>query len=209
MLVRQPGRIWLAAVAIMMPLAVITLLIYNDVTYDPLSGLPQRAPSVAGSHVLERHFPKGVLGLITILLQNNQVDFASSRGIELIGALTANLAKQKDSLAIADLRSVAKPLGITEAAQEAIAKLPLLGSWFPGVMRQHAIAHYVSHVGDLKGHVTRLELVLAEEPLSPKGIEDLDRVRARVCKPPFPRGYTRGPRFLSAARLPRSAICEL
>jgi RND superfamily putative drug exporter len=71
---------------------------------------------------------------------------------------------------------VARPLGTTEAAREALAGLPLPRPLVERLMRELAVHHYVSRTGELKGHVTRLDLVLAVPPLSPPGIEDLDRI---------------------------------
>src|SRR5581483_6055264 len=104
---------------------------------------------------------------------NDRVDFASEEGIGLIRDLTERLESQKDSLTIADVRSVAKPLGTTEAAQEVLGKLPLPRSLVEGVVRKRAVAYYVSHTGELKGHVTRMDVVLAAHPFSSSGIEHL------------------------------------
>src|SRR5438309_4266190 len=70
-LLRHPGLIWLTTVVIMAPFAVFAVLYYNDVNYDPLHGLPDDSPSVAGARALEKHFTYGLLGPVTVLLQND------------------------------------------------------------------------------------------------------------------------------------------
>jgi RND superfamily putative drug exporter len=190
-LLRRPGLIWFTAVAVMTPFAVVAVLWYREVNYDPLSGLPESAPSVAGARALERHFSPGVLGPVTVLLQNDQVDFGSEQGIGLIRELTERLEAERSSLGIADLRSVARPLGTSEAAQEALPRLPLPRRMVEWVMRKRAIAYYVSHAGELNGHVTRVDLVLAVHPLSLRGIEYLDRIE-RSLEGELPQGLRRG-----------------
>jgi RND superfamily putative drug exporter len=94
----------------------------------------------------------------------------------LIRELSGRLEANKSALAIADLRSLARPLGTTEVAQEALARIPLPRPLAEQAIRRRASAYYVSHAGDLSGHVARLDLVLAVSPFSLQGIEQLDRI---------------------------------
>ena len=175
----------------MTPFAVVAVLHYNDVNYDPLSGLPESAPSVAGARALEKHYSPGLLGPVTILLQNGRVEFDGEEGVGLIRELTERLEAKKGSLEIADIRSVAKPLGTTEAAKKALSKLPLPSFMLESVIRQRAVGYYVSQAGELKGHVTRLDVVLATPPLSPQGIEQLDRIEGSL-EADLPEGLRQG-----------------
>jgi RND superfamily putative drug exporter len=172
----RPGLIWLTTVALMMPFAVVAVRHHNEVDYDPLGGLPETAPSVVGVRALERHFPPGLLGPVTVLLRNDGVDFVSEPGMGLVRALTDQLVARKSTFGIADVRSVTRPLGSTEAARAALARLPLPPRAAELLVRTRAVGHYVSHAGELTGHVTRLDLVLAAPPFSPQGIECLDRI---------------------------------
>ena len=54
--------------------------------------LPADAPSVAGTRVLQRHFPAGVMGPVAVLLVNPRVDFAGPEGRAVLGELTERLA---------------------------------------------------------------------------------------------------------------------
>jgi RND superfamily putative drug exporter len=123
-LLRWPGFVWLASVAIMAPFAVVAVVRYDDQNFNPISELPDSAPSVAGLHVVEEHFPLGMLGPVTVLLQNDEVDFGDEKGSELVSDLTGQLREQKDELDIVDVRGVTRPLGITPAAKKAVAGLP-------------------------------------------------------------------------------------
>jgi RND superfamily putative drug exporter len=118
-LLRRPGLVWLATVGVMAPFALVAVLHYRDETYNPIGDLPASAPSVAGTQALEKHFPLGMLGTLTIFVRNDQVDFSERKGIGEIAHLTERLEKQRRALGVADIRSVAKPLGITAAAEEA------------------------------------------------------------------------------------------
>jgi RND superfamily putative drug exporter len=175
-LVRRPGLIWLTTVALMTPFAFVALRHHNEVNYDPLGGLPETAPSVAGTRALESHFPPGLLGPVIVLLRNDRADFASAPGTDLVKKLTEQLEVEKSIFGLADVRSVAQPLGSNDAARAALAGLPLPARAAEALIRSRAVGHYVSHAGELTGHVTRLDLILAARPFSPQGIEYLDRI---------------------------------
>lgn len=177
-LLRRPGVIWLGTVAALTPFVIVALLHYHDQNYNPISELPQDAPSAAGTRVLAQHFPPGTQGPVTILLSNDQVDFASAEGIEQVGRLTHRLAERKDELGLADVRSVAEPLGITPAAEEALASISALPSMRQSVVR--ALGVYVSHAGQRKGHVTQLVLTLNTDPFAREAITSLDRIADAV-----------------------------
>jgi RND superfamily putative drug exporter len=190
-LVRRPALFWFATVAVLAPFAVVGIQHSNQVNYDPLGELPESAPSAAGDRMLRRHFPPSTPGPVTVLLQNDRVDFASEKGIGLIRQLTERLEARKEALGIADLRSVAQPLGISAAAREFLAKLHLPPSLVESAVRERAVGHYVSHAGGLTGHVTRLGLVLALPPFSPQGINDLDRIET-FLETDLPEGLKQG-----------------
>ena len=56
---RRPGTIWLVAVALMMPLAVLSVWHFNDVSYGLIAELSGKSPSVAGTKMLGKHFSPG------------------------------------------------------------------------------------------------------------------------------------------------------
>ncbi|HEV3118160.1 MAG TPA: MMPL family transporter, partial [Gemmataceae bacterium] len=175
---RRPGPIWLACVAGMAPFAWIAVQNYNYWDYGVINDVPRDAPSRAGTNMLERHFNPGVSAPITVLVRSATVDFTTAEGTQLVTALGARLEERKDALKIEDIRSAAKPLGMTAAAKDIYLKLDELSE--PELykeMRQQALAYYVSAAGDLKGHVARLEVIGALDPLSRAGIENLNRIQ--------------------------------
>src|SRR5438132_69850 len=134
-LVRRPGRIWWITVALMAPFAIAAGFLNNHLSYDLIGDLPANAPSVAGTRVLQEHFPAGTIGPATVLLvcpgeqgrsrdlatSSGRVDFGSDQGRSLMGKITDRLREQKDALELADVRSLTAPLGITPAAEQALA----------------------------------------------------------------------------------------
>ena len=100
---------------------------------------------------------------------------------------------EKDRVAIADVHSVARPLGSGKAAQAARLGLPLPPAVADLLVRTRAVAYYVSHAGVLTGHVTRLDVVLAVPPFSPRGVDCLDRIEKSLTSdwPAGARGDTR------------------
>ncbi len=175
-LVRWPGLINLATIAVMVPFAVVALVHYQDESYNPIGDLPRDVPSVAGTKALEQHFPRGFQGTLTLFLRNDQVDFSGIKGNDLINELTQKISKNRGALGIADVRSVAQPLGITstgDAAQESST----LGR---AVVRSRASKYYVSRVKGWAKHLTRLDLVLAHDPLTPEAIGAVKRIEAAI-----------------------------
>ncbi len=177
-LLRRPGTIWLASVAAMLPFVVVGLLHYTDQNYNPISELPASTPSARGAGVLEEHFPPGVAGTVTVLLHDERRDFRRKEGIDLVEQLTDRLRDHRDELKLADVRSVARPLGITPAAKKAVEDLPIPAGAVASTLRRRAVAHYVSQAGPWRGHVTRIDLELAQGPFSRQAIRDLERIEA-------------------------------
>jgi RND superfamily putative drug exporter len=178
MLLRRPGLIWLATVAVMVAFALVAVLHYQDETYNPIADLPSDAPSVVGTKVVEKHFPLGVLGTYIVFLRNDQVDFSEIKGIEEIGQLTERLRQHRQELGLADIRSVATPVGITTAASE--VENQATSSFARRVLRARAARYYTSRTDDWKGHLTRLDLVLVQDPFSPQAVDDVERIERAV-----------------------------
>ena len=123
---RRPGIIWLASVIVMAPFTVIAVRNYDYLDYGLTNDVPQGSPSLAGTEMLEEHFPAGFTGQTTVLIRNDAVDFASTEGIRLISALAARLEERKDDLGIEDVRSIAKPLGTSDTAKDITGRLERL-----------------------------------------------------------------------------------
>ncbi len=174
-LIRNPAEVWLGAVAVMTPFVVLALRHSSDTNFNPLSDLPRDVPSVLGTEALAGHFPPGVLGTAVILVRDDEVDFSSDEGVKRIAALTDRLVENKDRLGIWDVRSIARPLGTTAAAEERLAQIRASKNDVQAVVREEATPYYVSQ-SDGGGHTTRVEITLQVNPLTREGIDSLVRL---------------------------------
>jgi RND superfamily putative drug exporter len=184
---RRPGTIWLASVIFMAPFAVIAVRNYNYLDYGLTHDLPPGAPSLEGTEELKRHFAAGITGQTTVLVRKDTVDFTSTEGHRLIGSLAARIEDRKDELQIDDVRSIAQPLGTSPAAKEIMTRLERLS--IPDeyrMLQEQSREYYVSDAGELKGHVTRLDIISHLDPLSPRSIENFARIE-RVLQDQLPR----------------------
>lgn len=117
LLITRPMTIWLASIGLMLPFAIIGVTFYSHLSYGLLSDLPSGSPSVAGTRAVQEHFPAGATGPITVLLQNEKIDFADEGaadapgGLPLIRKLTEALYERREELQLADIRSVSHPYG--------------------------------------------------------------------------------------------------
>ena len=175
----KPGKIFLLTVGLMLPFAVVAVFLFRHLTYGLLSELPRDFASVQGAQAVQQHFPAGITGPITILLKHPELDFASKEGTKLIEQLTDRLAAFKDELHLADVRSLSKPLGLkfkAEAASED-QHAPLAARLIAErIRRQRIRQYYVSTKGELKGKVTRLDVVLRDDPFTRNSINQFERL---------------------------------
>jgi RND superfamily putative drug exporter len=178
---RRPTTVWLTTIALMAPFALVALFFYGHASYDLLSSLPADAPSVAGTRALQGHFPAGLMGATTVLLVNPGVDFSTEAGEAMVGELTERLTQRRDELGLADIRSLTTPLGVTEAADRALASLTVPAETVRETVRREALAHYVTDFGERAEIGTRLDLVLAENPFSRRSIDNLNRIERTVA----------------------------
>ncbi len=174
---------WTLAVCIgfMAPFCVVTMKYHQYVSYGFLSNLPITAPSVRGTLDLQAHFPGGATGPLTVLIRSDETDFALSDSTEIVAALSDWLKEHQEELQLADVRSVANPLGITDAAErafEGLSRLQVLSR--RSVLRKRANDLYVSQAEPLTGHVTRMDLVFNHDPFARDSIEHLDRIEPQL-----------------------------
>jgi RND superfamily putative drug exporter len=198
-LLRRPGAIWLTSVGVLTPFVVAAVLLNGHLSYDLIGNLPADAPSVAGTRVLREHFPAGILGPVDVLLVNEQVDFGSRAGHDLVARVTRRLHEQAGGLGLADVRSLTAPLGITPAAEKAFAGSRVSARTRQEVLDRVALEHYVTDLGERAKVGTRLELILQPGPFSPEAVAGLTRVQEAIrdALPPEARGeshiYLAGP----------------
>jgi RND superfamily putative drug exporter len=173
LLLRRPGTVWLVAVVLMAPFAGAGVWLYDYLTYDLIGNLPANATNLAGTRALQEHFPIGLMGPTTVLIVNERVDFRTEKGRALVQQLTDRLRERKDELGLADLRSLAAPLGITAAAKNASAGLDLPQEAVREAVRRESFDRYVTDLGGRAKIGTRLDLILEQSPFSRQSIDNL------------------------------------
>jgi RND superfamily putative drug exporter len=183
-IVRRPLAIWLGTLLLMVPFAVLGIVMYGDTNYNPLSDLPAGAPTRLAEAELAKHFPAGSTGPVTILLENDNVDFSTDKGAAVIAALTKNLrdpkSEGKDDLKLADVRSIAQPLGTTKPAREYLKRFKSTEDDADSIIRDDAQNFYVCQTEKSANHVTRIDIVLSADPLTRGAIDMLDRLEKKV-----------------------------
>jgi RND superfamily putative drug exporter len=179
-LLKRPGTIFLVAVLLMTPFAVIAVMYQDKLSYGLLSELPKNDPCVVGAAAVQAHFPPGITGPVTILVANRDADFRTDAeendkkpGWQQIKTFSETLMEKKEDLGIDDVRSVAYPLGMADRVQ-------------PDRLRRRAMikraqSRYVSDKDGYAGQVTRVDVVLAYDPFSPQSMSGYDRLRAALA----------------------------
>jgi RND superfamily putative drug exporter len=179
-LFRRPGTAWLVTTAAMAPFVVIAALFYGHLSYNLIGDLPSSASSVAGTRVLQQHFPAGIMGPVNVLLVDQQVDFGGPMGNSVVKQVTDQLRAHKDELGLADVRSLTAPLGVTPAAQDGVSGFHASAEARREVMERAAEEHYVTDLGGRVKVGTRLDLVLQQSPFSDPSVKDLRRVHEAI-----------------------------
>ena len=191
-IVQHPLAIWLGTLAVMLPFAIVGVVMYGDTNYNPLSDLPAGSPTRLADAELAKHFPAGTTGPVTILLKNENVDFGTDQGTAAIAALTKNLKDPKNGLKLVDVRSIAQPLGKSEQAREYLKRFKATEEDADSLIRDDSQTFYVSQTEKSANHITRVDVVLAVDPLTRGAIDMLDRLEKVVAQslPPELAGST-------------------
>ncbi len=193
LLVRFPATIWIVSVLLMAPFAAWGAWHYTSLSYGLLSELPQDNPSVRGAAEVQKHFPAGNAGPVTLLMENDSLDFASADGREFIERLTGFLEQRREELKLADVRSFTHPYGLDGGSG-------LTGSRIERrIRRQRIRQHYVAELDvaardstpETNGEgedepiepvawVTRVDVVFDDDPFSRDSIQQLSDLESHV-----------------------------
>ena len=142
--------------------------------YRPTSELSPTADSVLGLAAIQRHFPVGETGPLTVLLVSTD-DWTSPAGQEELDHLSRGFARLSG---VAEVRSLVQPLG-----KPVPSFYGSIGGLFQQ-QRQIALAHYVSKLPakDMAPtrHVTRVDLILHSDPFDPASIDTMRMVQSWV-----------------------------
>lgn len=180
-ILKRPGLTLVLCLGAMAPLCAVAVKFQQHVSYGFLSNLPEEAPSVRGTHALQTHFPGGITGPLAVLIESPSTDFGSTEGVELVAQLSDWLADHQEELHLADVRSVARPLGITETADRVFEGLSAVQTVARrGVLRKRGVDHYVTPIEDLAGRVTHLDLVFQHDPFARDSIARFEQLAPRL-----------------------------
>ncbi len=179
----RPSMILVTSLVLMLPLAWAGWTV--EVTYDLLGELPAERVSRQGTQLLREHFPPGEIGPLVVLAklpegELDRVDLSSVDGQFLI----AKMVKPLDELpGIAQVRSLYQPTGDPPGAVSVFTSEGLLALAVKGSPLTKAA--FVSQVGELAGKVTRLQLILTDEPFSSAAVqacETVERTLNELCQ---------------------------
>jgi putative drug exporter of the RND superfamily len=176
--VGHPKPILGGALLVMLPLAYHGFGI--QVTYDLLSELRHERPSVQGTKLLQRYFPAGETGPITVLAyqESGKLD-ASEQAREKIRRLSQRLyaleyrdAEGSVSRPITSVRSLVEPLG------ERPERYGLFSGFRKGIARGHRITKstYLAQSPQYAGKLTRLDIITGYDPFSAESMRFLDHL---------------------------------
>lgn len=180
LVLRRPGLIFASSLILMTPLAWAGWSV--DITYDLLSELGSERVSRRGTQLLREYFPPGEIGPLVVLAQHPEGELDTVDGQFRI----AEIAKPLDDLSgVAQVRSLYQPTGDPPGAvrlfsSEGLSVLTAKGSPLTK-------AAFVSQAGELAGKVTRLFLILDDEPFSESAVQTCSAVEqalSHLCQDP-------------------------
>jgi uncharacterized membrane protein YdfJ with MMPL/SSD domain len=185
-LARRPGVVLVACFAFMLPFALFGLRV--NVTYDLLAELPSHKEAVLGLNAIRRHLPVGEMDPIKLLLggERSEVDFNQIEAKLAVAALCDRLARFDG---VVGVRSLSRPLGEPEPVapvrpQNGSAPLlKLFGTVLDDIrtrVQQVKQQYYISGEGELAGRVTRIDIVLDQEPFTLDAMNKLEAIRRLV-----------------------------
>lgn len=169
----RPGIILLASIALLLPLAVKGLSI--RISYNLVNELGGERESVRGLTLLQRHFPVGETGPITLLAYQPNAQFDSQEGQRQIALLTKYLYELSYTTStgqviqpILKVRSLTEPLGDPPGT---FNPLSVAGRQKIAVLRHpRTKATYLATAPNLSGKVTRFDLITGYDPFSMESV---------------------------------------
>lgn len=177
----HPRRAWLLTVFGMLPFVVVGLWTSDTVSYGLINQLRSSASSVVGTQAITRHFSAGLIGPVTVVVEQPDVDFETSSGQALIKELVDTLAVRKQQLHISDIRSVSNPLGLYHVWEEAPQGSRVLGRILrKNAQRAGARGRYIGEKDGTGAQTCRIDIVLDGDPFARESISKLDGIEQAV-----------------------------
>lgn len=187
--VARPLLCALLGTALLLPFALLGLQIRP--TYRATAELSPSSSSIQGLQAIQRHFPLGELGPITVLLESS-VSWDTPESRRMVEILSQGFSLLPH---VVEVRSLIQPLGSPIEEPPAPPTTPrknLRGSLFTAVWKKatqtvteqihkQARSFYIAQVPTPAGapprHVTRLDVVLDLDPFDPRAQQTLQRLR--------------------------------
>jgi len=168
---RRAWMAWSLSIVLMLPFVVAGVLFFGNLSYGLLSELPDTASSVYGAQAAQRHFPAGEVAPLKVLMEVKGVDFSPIQGESenLIEQFTDNLIRQKDSLGLYAVRSLAAPKGQREMRALSVREMP--------AYKMFVRKEFVSSADS---SITSVELIFKNDPFSRTSISDYRTLRDRI-----------------------------
>ena len=201
-----PLTFFLVTLLAMAPFAAVAPTAVTNLSYGLLSDLPSTDASVVGAKAIQRYFPAGVAGPVSVLVENP--DFADEGGRELSERVTDALREDSAALRLADIRSQARPLGLSTQSERFMESL---GTNSRGMIARKNILRqarnvYLSGGERLDGQVLRFDLIFDRDPFSRDSIATLDQAEATI-RDALPTALREGTRVLMIG--PTASIRDL
>lgn len=155
----RPGLIMFGSLILLAPLAYEGM--HVRVSYDLVSDLQNSVKSKVGTSMMQRHFPAGEMGPITMLVAKDDVDFTESTSRQHITELAKEFYKTFPGRVTAvrcltwPLGDEPRPMGIREKIEKATLE-----------NHKASEAKYVAKSGPRATHVTRFDVITAFDPFS-------------------------------------------
>lgn len=175
-IVTRPGPILVVSILSLTPLALRGVACGRDVSYDFLSGLPEKCPSRQGVEALRPHFPVGESGPVTVLVKKRSAGFQTPAGREWIRYLSDQLHLD----GVRTVRSAEDPLG-DYAPGEKPGILSTRGRRLR-MLRAHPRTEeiFLAQTPELAGDVARFEVILQHNPFSVAARQVVDRIETML-----------------------------
>ena len=176
LVVKRPAMILIVSLVALTPLAIVGAKTKSN--YSQLADLGADQPSVIGARMIQAYFPLGELGPTAVLISHPTLNFRSDAGREAIELLCQKL---ETIPGVAEVRSVARPLGKKEKPIESINFAQRAARIF---LRRGADPRYVSIDAEATAdvdHITKLDLVMKFDPFSEEALGVLKDVQHSVA----------------------------
>ena len=192
--VKRPVLVWAVALLLLLPFAGLGLCVRP--TFRATGDLSPNANSIRGLDVIQKRFPAGETGPVTVLL-TAKTDWDSPRGRETIEFLCTGFPYLGN---VAEVRSMTRPLGKPLPTLPVVPvdklKNPLagllrsaqkeLGGLLAAPLKK-ATEHYATRIATGGGteYVTRLDVVLRSDPFDAESVKTLTEIETwlRTQKP--------------------------